>query len=74
MDYAAGRVLKAQDIKMQGSFHLDVGHPVGKVGNAVSTPSVSPQVFVVENHADFAILEITCKCGTKTRIRCEYAG
>jgi len=30
-------------------------------------------VNIVENQPEFAVIEITCSCGTKTYIRCEYA-
>jgi len=73
MDNSTGSVLKAKDVKVQGSFHLDIGHPLRKAGNAVHASSVSPQVLIVESNADFAVLEITCPCGAKNRIRCEYA-
>ena len=70
MDKPSGRILKANDVRIQGCFHLDVGQPVQKSGNVVKT--ASPQVCIVETNADYAIIEITCNCGTKTRIRCEY--
>ena len=56
MDNSVGRVLKAKDVKVQGSFHLDIGRPLGKTGNTVHAPSVSPQVLIVESNADFAVL------------------
>jgi hypothetical protein len=33
---------------------------------------VAPQARIVENHPKFADIEITCSCGTKTYVRCEY--
>ena len=68
----AGRILKSEDVKLEGSFHLDVeladpAPPKGK--NAANAPS---QVHIVEKHPDFAVLEITCHCGTKSYVRCEY--
>lgn len=75
MDKPMGRVLKAEDVKIEGKFHLDIGQPSNRpaasagAGNAVSS---SPQASIVEHHADFAVIEVTCGCGAKTRVRCEY--
>jgi hypothetical protein len=71
MDITTGRILKAKDVKLQGCFHLDIARPANPAGPA-RTASASPQVRIVETHTDFAVMEITCACGTQTRIRCEY--
>ena len=71
MDIAAGRILKANDVTLQGCFHLDIAQQAKPAG-AGKTASASPQVRIVETHTDFAVMEITCACGTQTRIRCEY--
>lgn len=72
MDKPMGRVLKAEDIKIEGKYHLDIGQPARRPASAAPAVSVSPQVCVVEQHEDFAIIEVTCGCGAKTRVRCEY--
>ncbi len=73
MGRTLGRILKADNVKLEGQVHLDVVQvPAGpKGGNAVSA---TPQVRIVENHPEFAVMEITCFCGAKTHLRCEYAG
>ncbi|MHC4748205.1 MAG: hypothetical protein ACYS18_12960, partial [Planctomycetota bacterium] len=38
-----------------------------------STTSVQPQARILESRPDFAVIEITCSCGKKTNLRCEYA-
>lgn len=72
MDKPAARVLKADEVKVQGCFHLDVGHSAQRPASAGKTMSSTPQVCIVEKTADFAVIEIACSCGTKTRVRCEY--
>ena len=57
---------------MQGCFHLDVGQPSRKPASTGNTISSGPQVRIVENNNEFAVMEITCSCGAKTRVRCEY--
>ena len=73
MEHMTGQILKAKEVKVEGSFRLDLGRTVAKTGEIPHSPSALPQVLIVENNADFAVLEITCHCGAKNRIRCEYA-
>lgn len=71
MEKAAGHILKADSVKLEGRFHLDArqaGPSPAKEKTAVSEPAVR----VVENKPEFAVIEITCSCGTKTHIKCEY--
>jgi len=74
MRKTTGRILKADNIKMEGQFHLALdqsamGPPPGQTSTAMATP----MACIVENYPEFAVVEITCSCGTKTRLKCEYA-
>lgn len=60
------RILKSNDVRLQGSFRLEM--PKEK-----SPSSTTAQVRILENNPQFAVIEITCSCGEKTNIRCEYA-
>ncbi len=67
-------ILKSQDIKLEGRFVIE---PI-KVGTvSANTPApnanIKPQVCIVENQQEFAVIEVTCSCSTKTRIKCNYA-
>lgn len=35
--------------------------------------AASPQARVIESTRDYAILEITCSCGQKVTVQCQYA-
>lgn len=72
MAKSTGRVIKADDVKVQGVFHLDNRQPARKPANLAGSAAAVPQVRVAEQTADFAVLEITCCCGTKMHVRCEY--
>jgi len=72
MKKAAGRILKSNNVRLEGRFRLDAGRGVPGSENARGATSAPAQVRIVENHPEFAILEVTCGCGKKTRIRCEY--
>jgi len=74
MEKTAGHILKANNIKFEGQFHLDLvraGSNLPKEKNAAST---TPTAHIVESHSEFAVVEVTCSCGTKTYLKCEYAG
>ena len=72
MEKAAIHVLKSNDVKLEGRFRLDVGQGVPTTANKRNAASSPPQVRIVENHPEFAVLELVCGCGAKTNIRCEY--
>ena len=70
----SGRILKSEDVVFGGQYHLGMGRvqidrDASPQKNAVSAPA---QVCILENHPDYAVLEVTCACGTKMCLRCEY--
>ena len=70
MEKTADRILKAEQVKFQGQYHLDIAH---SSQNAKAGISGVPRARIVENSADYAVLEITCGCGAKTHVRCDYS-
>ena len=73
MEKAAGRILKAEAVKLQGHSRCDVGGASPQQSVSADKPvSAAPQVRIVENTAEYAIVEMTCRCGVKTQVRCEY--
>jgi len=74
MKKTAGHILKGNDVKLEGQFHLDLGQTAPLQAKEKSMASVTPQAQIVENYPEFAVIEITCCCGTKTHLRCEYVG
>jgi hypothetical protein len=73
MIQVAARVLRADSVKVEGRLSLDLAQAHPQPPKAKNAVSVKPQVRILENHPDFAVIEITCSCGTKTNLRCEYA-
>ena len=73
MEKIAGHVLKSDEVELQGRFHLNVGQVAPGQAKQKFTASTTPQVRIVENHSEFAVIEINCSCGTKSYLRCEYA-
>ncbi len=74
MPKAAGHILKSDDVKLEGQFRLDVAQAESQTGEPKeqSAALAAPQVRIVENHPEFADIEITCSCGIKTHLKCEY--
>ena len=73
MSAPSGRVLKSSEVKLEGTCQLQGG--AGGTDTVSSAPrtSVTPKVRIVESDTDFALLEVTCRCGQRTLVRCEYA-
>jgi len=69
----AGRILKSNDVKLEGQFHLEVTNAGLQVPKTQAAASSEPQVRVLENHPQYAVIEVTCGCGRKMSLKCEYA-
>ncbi|MGB2808057.1 MAG: hypothetical protein WBC22_09960 [Sedimentisphaerales bacterium] len=74
MPKTAGHILKSDEVKLEGQFRLDVAQVQSQTGGPKeqSAAMTAPQVRIVEKHPEFADIEITCSCGTKTYLKCEY--
>jgi hypothetical protein len=72
MEKVAGRILKSNDVNLEGSFRIDVGHGAPGPANEKNSASAAAQVSVIESNSDYALIEIICGCGEKTQIKCEY--
>ncbi len=66
MERSTARIIKGAEATVQGRFQLQAGCPVQD-----QTPA--SQVRVTENQPDYIVLEITCSCGKKSHVKCEYA-
>jgi hypothetical protein len=70
-----GKVLKSSEVEVEGKFSLDLAGIVSPGPNAkqqMQAPGAPAKVRVLENQKDFAVMEVTCSCGRKTIIRCDY--
>jgi hypothetical protein len=73
MRSTSGRIIKASDIKIEGKFTLDLVPIEPGSSKQTATALVEPQVRIVESKPEFSVIEITCSCGEKMSLRCEYA-
>ena len=73
MEKVAGKILKSDSVILEGQFRLDAAQTGLTPTKKKAAPSAAPRACIVENHSESCIIEITCPCGTKTYVRCEYA-
>lgn len=69
----AGRILKSNDVKLEGQFHLEIAYAGSHMPKLQAAALSEPHVRVLENHPQYAVIEVTCGCGRKTSLKCEYA-
>lgn len=62
------RVLKSGEMKVQGTYKIDIG----PAGSGQVRPAVPREVRVVEKYPDYAVIEFVCSCGAASRVRCDY--
>jgi hypothetical protein len=82
MQQTVSRILKSNQIKVDGKMRLDlVNSPAasqksgGSNVNNVNSNNLQtdPQVRIVDSQSSFAVIEITCSCGEKIFLKCQYA-
>ena len=66
-------VLKSSNVELQGRMQLDITSVAPSAAKAKGAKQITPQVRIAESSPEFAVLEITCCCGSKINVRCEYA-
>ncbi len=74
MTKAARRIIKKSNVELEGKFTLDIVQPEPDQPKQPGTALAEPQVRIVESQPEFAVIEITCSCGTGMYLKCEYAG
>jgi len=66
-------VLKANEVQFADPLRLPLD-PTAPLETSVPTPASGPaHIRIVENHPKYALVEVTCSCGTTTQVRCDYA-
>lgn len=65
-------ILKGGNVKIEGQFQLDLEAPTPNSVEQKNKVHNTAQAKIVETNPEFAVLEITCSCGTKIHVRCEY--
>lgn len=74
MAKTARKIIKKSNVKLEGKFTLDIVQSEPGRPKQPGTALAEPQVRIAENQPEFAVIEITCSCGTGIYLKCEYAG
>ena len=67
------RILKGAEVTLEGQVRLNTAWPRSKpvlLGDKNAGGLATANI--VENQPEFVIIEITCCCGARTYLRCEY--
>ena len=65
-----GHILRSSEVKLEG--RCEVGRIVPEAAGGQEGPASGPErVQVVERHDEYAVLEVTCSCGSTFYVRCE---
>lgn len=84
MSNQVAKVVKSEHVKVSGSVTLGPSLSGGWLGlNPVRRPvpsssepaaaGVPQEVRIIESNNEYAIIEVTCSCGAKSHIQCNYA-
>ncbi len=66
------RVLKSDEVELDGRCHLDIGPAVSQ-HNRNTAAAAAAKVKLLDNNNEFALIELQCSCGKKTVVKCEYS-
>ena len=74
MKKETAKILKENDVELTGSLQLDCP----TIQQAAPQPrfnqtNTKPQVQIIQNTDEFAVIKVTCSCGQTTNIKCEYS-
>jgi len=66
------RILKSDEVEIDGRCHLDIGHAFSPAQHSRSNNIVAAKAKILDNTNEYALIELTCACGRKTLVRCDY--
>jgi len=75
MNRATGHILRRRTFQVGGAHRIDLTPSCRAMpaGDCLSESRVPAQANVVERHPQYAVVEVTCACGSKMYVRCDYA-
>ncbi len=71
----SGRILKKDDVELDGQYQLNLEPGDCKVLEPERPRATlsEPHARIIENQPGYAVIEVTCSCGTKVCLKCEYS-
>ena len=67
------KVLKNVEISQESAVQVGAGSGAGGVSVKPSVAGTAQQARIVESNNEYAIIEVTCSCGGKAFVQCNYA-
>lgn len=67
------KVLKNVEISQEPAVRIGAGSGVPSAAVKASGAAVAQQARIVESNNEYAIIEVTCSCGSKAFVQCNYA-
>ncbi|AQT66937.1 hypothetical protein STSP2_00075 [Anaerohalosphaera lusitana] len=70
----AARIIKKKNITIDGKISLDSAGNATAAGTQQSAPKPGAKATakIIETTQTYATIEVTCGCGTKSYIQCNY--
>ncbi|MGE5297113.1 MAG: hypothetical protein ACM3VT_20000 [Solirubrobacterales bacterium] len=66
------RILKAAEVVSEAPLRLSLDPAAATSCDASRSGTGASNVRIVQNHPEYAVIEVTCACGKITLIRCDY--
>ena len=67
------KVLKNVEISQGPAVRIGAGSSAGGASVKSSGAAVAQQARIVESNNEYAIIEVTCSCGGRAFVQCNYA-
>ena len=67
-----GRVLKSNNVNIEGKFHLGMSQMNSDYSGDMNTVMKEPHATIIESNQEYVVLQITCSCGQTIKIRGDY--
>ena len=66
------RILKSSEVEIDGRCNLNIGRSVSPAQPGKGNASTAAKAKILDNNNEYTLIELTCSCGQKTLVRCEY--
>ena len=73
MENRVSQIIKSDKVELEGQYHIDAVQAQVKQSQKQNPALTAPQVRILENNPEYAVIGVTCSCGTEMSVRCDYA-
>ena len=71
----SGRILRSEEVILDGQYRLNMGRIEIDRDESLKRDTVTAptRASILEDHPEYAVLEVRCACGATIYLRCDYA-